>query len=623
MGKRKSKKRKLKKRPDHIHTATKETISEVTPSQSEIKNGQKITKAQTKRRFILFTMVGLFIVLLYWLIFNISTTTDNREMLQYLPDPPKTSPLIEKEIKQWDASARVLPLDGSKIGKLGEMYYANLFFNEAEACYKIAKKIDRKNPQWPYFLAAIYQKLGLYEDIETLLEQTIDLSPDYYPAVLKLADIHFKLGKQKEAEAGYKKLVSLNLKNEGPYAYLGLGRISMSKNEWESAQKYLENAIKIDRNFGVAYRLLANVHEHFGRTKEMKECLAQVGKYRFAEASDPWLDNLVLLCYNDTELIRQIDIAFKTFKIGRASEITKRATSLFPNNVELHLKVGLNLMKIFEFSKALIFLEKALELDPDNLEALTNKGMCLVELKRMDEAEKYLQRILQIDPSSALGLYNMGFIMFHKGKYEEAINLINESIAQDPQKPDSHFSLGVIKKIMGKKEEAITHFKNALSVQPKFPNSHSEIGFLLLQLGKKEEAIFHLNEELINNPDNAPCHYILGNERSNENNFPEAIEHFKEAIRLNPDLTGAHVNLGVIYENQGKMDQAMDLYQKLIKIKPDEPYGYFGVGRVLLKKGRQKDALIQLKHALYYSSKSGNSELEAEIKRILENINNL
>jgi len=348
-----------------------------------------------------------------------------------------------------DEAARVLPLEGSKIGKLGGMYHANLFFKEAEACYKIAKKIDPKNPRWPYFLASIYQKLGLYEDIETLLEQTINLSPDYYPAVLELADIHFKLGKQKEAEAGYKKLVSLNLKNEGPYAYLGLGRISMAKNEWEAAQKYLENAIKMDRNFGVAYRLLANVHEHFGRTKKMKECLAQVGKYRFAEASDPWVDSIVLLCFNDSELIRQIDIAFKTFKIGRASEITKRAVSIFPNNVELHLKVGLNLVKIFEFSKALIFLEKALELDPDNLEALTNKGMCLLEFKRLDEAEKYFQRVLQIDPSSALGLYNLGSIMFQKGKYEEAINFINESITQDPQRPDSHFSLGVIKKDNG------------------------------------------------------------------------------------------------------------------------------------------------------------------------------
>lgn len=622
MGKRKSKKRKLKKRPDQLRAATKETNSEVIPPQSEIKNGQKITIAQKKRRIILFTMAGIFIVLLYWLIFNISTTTDNREMLQELPNPPKTNNLVEKEIKKLDESARVLPLDGSKIGKLGGMYHANLFFKEAEACYKIARKIDHKNPRWPYFLAAIYQKLGLYEDIETLLEQTIDLSPDYYPAVLKLADIHFKLGKQKEAEAGYKKLVSLNLKNEGPYAYLGLGRISMAKNEWESAQKYLENAIKMDRNFGVAYRLLANVHEHFGRTKEMKECLAQVGKYRFAEAPDPWVDSIVFLCYNDSELIRQIDIAFKTFKIGRASEITKRAISIFPNNVELHLKVGLNLTKIFEFSKALIFLDKALELDPDNLEALTNKGMCLVELKRLDEAEKYFQRVLQIDPSSALGLYNLGFIMFHKGKHEEAINLINESITQDPQRPDTHFSLGVIKKIMGKKEEAITHFKNALSVQPKFPNSHSEIGFLLLQLGKKEEAIFHLNEELINNPDNASCHYILGNERANENKISDAIEHFKAAIRINPDLTGAHVNLGVIYENQGKMDQAMDLYQKLTKIKPDEAQAYFGLGRVLLKKGRQKGAVIQLKKAVYYSKKSGNSQLETEIKRILENINN-
>jgi tetratricopeptide (TPR) repeat protein len=622
MGKRKPKKRKLKKRPDQLVPAAKETNSEVIPSQPEIKNDRTITKTQKKRRFILLTIMGIFIVLLYWLIFNISTTTDNREMLQDLPHPPRADNMVGKEIKKLDESARELPLDGSEIGKLGGMYHANLFFKEAEACYKIARKIDPGNPRWPYFLASIYQKLGLYEDIEALLEQTIDLAPDYYPALLKLADIHFKLGKQKEAEAGYKKLVSLNVKNEGPYAYLGLGRISMAKNEWEAAQKYLENAIKMDRNFGVAYRLLANVHEHFGRTKKMKQCLAQVGKYRFAEASDPWVDSLVLLCFDDSELIRQIDIAFKTFKIGRASEITKRAVSLFPNNIELHLKVGLSLVQIFEFSKALIFLEKAIELDPDNLEALTNKGMCLVELKRLDEAEEYFQRVLRIDPSSALGLYNRGFIMFQKGKHEEAINLINESITRDPQRPDSHFSLGVIKKIMGKKEEAIAHFKNALSVQPKFPNAHSEIGFLLLQLGEKEEAIFHLNEELINNPDNASCHYILGNERASENNFPEAIEHYKEAIRINPGLIGAHVNLGVIYENQGKLDPAVELYQKLIKMKPDEARGYFGLGRVLLKKGKHKDAAIQLKKALYYSNKSRNSQLETEIKRILGHINN-
>ena len=534
---------------------------------------------------VLFAVSAIIIVTLSFLVTNLSI----REELQTLPELPDLSlknQALKEELVRMNKSASILPLNGSKIGQLGEIYYANLFFKEAEICYNIAKKLDGKNPRWPYFLAQIYQKMGTHKDVRYLIEQTIDMSPEYYPAILKLADIHFKVGELGKAEKGYRQLISQA--SVGPYAYLGLGRISIANEEWEPARAYLERAIEMDRNFAVAHRLIANVYQHLGRIEEMKASQSIAKAPRFAEAPDPWVDDLIFLCYDRTELIRRIDIAVKTLKMERASEITERAVSLFSDDIDIYLEAGTNFLKDpMGLSTALALFKKALELEPENLEALARASECLILLKRLDEAERYCQQILQIDPSNDGALGNLGYIMYQNGKYNEALNLLEESIAHNPQNTESLYNLGLLMMKFDKMEEATDSFNKVLSIDPNFRNAHYNLGFSLLRSGKMNEAVVHLKNEITNNP----------------------------------NMMMAHGKLGQVYEYLGRMDEALACYRKVISIRPDDAMGNFFLGRLLVKKGEQKEAVTQLKKALIFSQKSGSSAMENQIKGILKKLN--
>ena len=59
-----------------------------------------------------------------------------------------------------------------------------------------------------------------------------------------------------------------------------------------------------DPGFGDAHRLMAEVHEHFGRTDEVKRSLDRANDCtRFRPAPDPWIDSLEDLCYEPKYLL--------------------------------------------------------------------------------------------------------------------------------------------------------------------------------------------------------------------------------------------------------------------------------------------------------------------------------
>jgi len=514
-----------------------------------------------------------------------SPNDEGPQQLPQLPDLSQHSRELKEDLVRISKDAGIPPYSGQEVGRLGKVYHANLFYQEAEICYSIAKRIDKENPRWPYLLAKLYQKKGKHKEAVSLLEQTIDISPEHYPAGLRLADTYFKLGKLRKAERVYRRLVSMP--SEGPYAYLGLSRISIMREEWEQAQQYLDKAVEMDQSFGAAHRLLATVHQRFGRMKEMKMAQEAAKTHRFAEAADPWTDDLVYHCYELAELIRHVDIAVKTDKVERALKITERAISLFPESTDVYLRAGRTFQKNRMGLKiALELFERALAMDPENVDALTSAAGCLLLLKQPVKAEAYYQRILTVDPANDVALSNLGYIRYQNGLYNEAFSLLDASLTHNPEHAESVYNMGLVMIGLERIEEAIGHFEEALSINPNFRNAHYNLGYALIRSGKTEEAIAHLIDE----------------------------------IAINPNMTMAHGKLGQAYESQGKLDEALDCYKQVISIDPDDEMGNFFLGRALMKKGEVKEGVFRLQRALGLSQMSGNRALASQINQILRKL---
>ena len=139
-------------------------------------------------------------------------------------------------------------------GRLGQLYQANNYGENAALCYELAMTQDAENPRWSYLLAVLRQERGENTSVTELLERTVDLAPEYAPAWLKLADNQFKQGLFDQARASYERRLVLSVGD--PYASLGLARSALARSEWELAERYLERVTEADAFAAICTRLL-------------------------------------------------------------------------------------------------------------------------------------------------------------------------------------------------------------------------------------------------------------------------------------------------------------------------------------------------------------------------------
>ena len=368
---------------------------------------------KTKIKFIALPFFLLIIIL----VFILFTGKESLRELPQIPDNVKNNKVLHQELEKKYLEIKTDHQNPDKIGELGKLYHANMIFEEALVCYKIAGKLDPKNTHWTYYHIDILQKMGrIDKKLIKLLKTVISRNPEYWPAKLKLGDVYFKLQSYKNAENEYRKLIQADKSAE--YAYLGLGRIKLQKKEWEEAENLLHEAVRINKSFGIAYRLIAEIYKHYGDIDEMKRYRARGKTFRFNEASDPWIDELIQSCFTSSELRRTADQLFKTSHVDRALEVINRAIGLFKDDIKNYILPGNMLLAFGRFQESITYFDRVLELDSKNEKALYNKGVALLSMNRLKDAEGYILQTYKDNPDSALAVFNLACL---KGRKNELL----------------------------------------------------------------------------------------------------------------------------------------------------------------------------------------------------------
>ena len=367
---------------------------------------------------------------------------------------------------------------GQKAGQLGELYQANHFYDQAVSCYQMAMEFDKENPRWTYYLAFVKQEKGENESVLNLLETTIALAPRYAPAILKLADSHFKTGKTHEAKAYYKR--RLNLLPGDPYALLGLARIALDASQWERAQTYLEEAIKTNPEFGPAHRLIASVHDHFGRYGDMKQSLDRAAQCtRFRPAPDPWIDSLNDLCYDVEQLLVLGSKAITELDIEKASKFFGRAKDLDPENPQVYLALGRLCFMVGQREQARGFFEKTIDLDPKSDEAYFQLGLILRREGKLKEAKQMFLRALDFHLNNPNVYNNLGVTLLEQRKFREAVEALNKALEIYPEHINARYNLGLALWSLGKTEHAVQEYRHILGLKPNWAIPANSLAWIL------------------------------------------------------------------------------------------------------------------------------------------------
>lgn len=201
--------------------------------------------------------------------------------------------------------------------------------------------------------------------------------------------------------------------NEEAYRLFIVGNY-LSYTDEEKAVGYLEQAIKLDPNYALAYVRLAYAHRSIAL---FTRNLAEFAKAKELLAKALELDDRISEVWTvlgDQRVLYEWDFA-------GSEQAHKRALELNPNSAEAHCYYGLYLMSFARFDEALAEGKQALELDPTSVFISNGLAQILYHARRYDEAIAQCQRTLAMDADelSPYGLLWSAYEM--KREYGQAI----------------------------------------------------------------------------------------------------------------------------------------------------------------------------------------------------------
>jgi len=192
----------------------------------------------------------------------------NQNMLTSLPMVPEFIYQNEVSIEKFlaaDRRARENVMSADAVGRLGMLYHAYQFTNEARRSYTRARELQPDEFTWIYYLAMLEKATFRFPESETLFRQAIILKPDSAELWAELGDLQMKRARGDEAALIFAR--ALELDPGEPLAALGKGRLEILARNWEGAIGLLMPILDDYPRLSLAHKYLAVSYEQLGESE--------------------------------------------------------------------------------------------------------------------------------------------------------------------------------------------------------------------------------------------------------------------------------------------------------------------------------------------------------------------
>lgn len=163
---------------------------------------------------------------------------------------------IEEAEKTYKEAIRLFPTVDSFRLKLGNLYYSQQEYNEAEAEFLKAVRLNPSSENL-YSLGQLYLATERYREAEDKFLRILKIEPKNYGALYSLGQAHSRQGLYKEAIERFEE--AINIKRDFAYAYYDLGAAYADMGEIELAQR--QATILDSLNQGLAEDLRAYIYK--------------------------------------------------------------------------------------------------------------------------------------------------------------------------------------------------------------------------------------------------------------------------------------------------------------------------------------------------------------------------
>jgi len=494
-----------------------------------------------------------------------------------LPDPQLQNAALRRLLAEADGAARKRPDSAADIGRLGMVYHANQFYDQAEDSYRIASRLEPSDYRWTYCQALVKEETGQEKEVHELLQKAVRLKPDYFPALQKLGEIYYKQDRMDQAAHYYELSAGAAGKDASLQAVFGLGRIAARRKDWNKVVEYVAPLSHEYPHIRPPHQLLLDAYEATGqndRAAEERRHLLEPNLIVIPLLKDPLGEELLGLSCSSTRLLKEAGLYSRFRQPDEAIRVARRAAEVAPEDADAHHFLARTLLEAHgadsaAVDDALSHLSSGLRLRPDDLLPLWYFATIFFRQAKSAAAVEQLRTLLAQSGDRAEAHYYIGLVAERQGRVEEAVAQYQEALKSDPGSAEAYHKLGLILVTKGRFDQAIVYFQKAIRLKPMFILARCNLGVALEVQGKTGQAIAQFEEALRIKPNDATTQRYLAIALMRSGKTAEAADHFRETIRFAPDDAEAHYGLGCALAMRGRIEEGSQELREALRLRPD------------------------------------------------------
>ena len=372
-----------------------------------------------------------------------------------------TYPAAAREaIARVHARAEARPNDVAAVGDLGRALHAWEQWSAAHDVYSRAAALAPRAFEWRYLDAVVLQRLARHADASVRLREAVQLSPDYLPARVKLAEALLDAGALEESKTLFVALVDEPAAT--PAAEVALGRIAAAQQRHSEAIAHFQRAVTLFPELGTAHYGLALSYRALGRRDDAQRALEQHGRYgaRWPALTDPVL-------------------AVVTALREDAGAILQR---------------GVKLADAGDLEAAIAAHEAALSRDSGLTQAHANLISLYGRAGNWLKAEEHYRAAVRSGAALADVHYDYAVMLGLQGKWDLAAVAYRQALAANPLHAQAHNNLGQALERQRLVNEAAEAYRLAVESQPGFRLARFNRARMLIALAKPDAAAAELEK---------------------------------------------------------------------------------------------------------------------------------
>ena len=390
--------------------------------------------------------------------------------------------LIEQKV----ARVRAAPSDAAAHADLALCYEANGLWDASEQSFGKALQLDSSRTIWLYHRALALREGGQSEPALAALREAARKLPDTPAVQQRLGTWLLDGGDPEGARAAFNQ--ALKRAPDQPEILIGLAGVELAHERWNEAFALAKRALKNAPIYRAAHFAAGQALQGLGRTEEAKAQLAAGLNARSSWLPDELSNTFISYRLTSSSLAEDASAANAAGNYSRAVELYEKLARRKPEDSELLINLGANLVELGRYERADEVLTKALALAPQAFAVHLN--LCELHLHRnqLPEARAAAEKAVEFGGTVGRTHFTLGRVLVLSNDIEGGYRELKAAAALDARDPSLFLALTNAAGRLGQVEEARAWCRKALELDSNSLAGRGMQGLLAVQAHDLDEA---------------------------------------------------------------------------------------------------------------------------------------